>query len=327
MSASGTKPTITGDGGMSASRGKADLTPTGSHFQSLTHSDHEGLLDRLLPGPVVISRRSWRPISRNVAYHPSTGTSQSTGGRHPRNSCYGLNHDVREGCPVVRIDVQADAHVRQRLTAKRQIGRGSLHKLLQRKSTIAFLMTLPLITLLVALVAYPAGYAIYLSMLDRSMTRFVGLANFALLVSRDGFWMVVYQTSLFAVTAVALKAIIGFVLAHLMHNIPTKGQRKWRGMLLVPWVIPPAMSVLALAVAVRSVLQRLQLDPPASGHGPHRLARRARLGALFGHPGDRVVRRAVLHGHVPRVVEVGARGALRGGVDRRRHLVAAHSAT
>ncbi len=27
--------------------------------------------------------------------------------------------------------------------------------------------------------------------------------------------------------------------------IPAKGQRKWRGMLLVPWVIPPAMSTLA----------------------------------------------------------------------------------
>ena len=26
---------------------------------------------------------------------------------------------------------------------------------------------------------------------------------------------------------------------------PAKGQRKWRGMLLVPWVIPPAMSTLA----------------------------------------------------------------------------------
>ena len=146
-------------------------------------------------------------------------------------------------------------------------GRGSLHKLLRRRSTIAFLMTLPLITVIVALVAYPTGYAIYLSMLDRTMTRFVGLANFALLVSRGGFWMVVYQTSLFAVTAVALKAIIGFVLAHLLHNIPTKGQRKWRGMLLVSWVIPPAMSVLAWRLlfdpsfsAFNWILQNLGMD-------------------------------------------------------------------
>ena len=33
-----------------------------------------------------------------------------------------------------------------------------------------------------------------------------------------------------------------------MHNLPTRGQRKWRGMLLLPWVIPPAMSVLGWRV-------------------------------------------------------------------------------
>jgi multiple sugar transport system permease protein len=122
---------------------------------------------------------------------------------------------------------------------------GSLPKPMKRKSTIAFLMTLPLITLLVVLVAYPAGSAIYLSMLDRSMTRFVGLDNFARLFRGGWFWVVLYQTSLFAITAVVCKAIIGFAAAHFMHNIPVHGQRKWRGMLLVPWVIPPAMSTLA----------------------------------------------------------------------------------
>ena len=49
---------------------------------------------------------------------------------------------------------------------------------MQRKSTVAFLMTLPLITLMIVLVAYPTGYAIYISMLDRGMTKFVGLAQF-----------------------------------------------------------------------------------------------------------------------------------------------------
>ncbi|MGE5152081.1 MAG: carbohydrate ABC transporter permease, partial [Rhodospirillaceae bacterium] len=116
---------------------------------------------------------------------------------------------------------------------------------MQRRSTLAFVMTLPLITLMIVLVAYPAGSAIYLSLLDRGMTKFVGLGNFTLLFGRERFWMIVCQTSLFAVTAVACKAVIGFAGAHLMHNIPARGQRKWRGMLLVPWVIPPALSTLA----------------------------------------------------------------------------------
>jgi multiple sugar transport system permease protein len=137
----------------------------------------------------------------------------------------------------------ADIAARGPLTASGS--RSSLHKLMQRKSTVAFLMALPLIVLILVLVAYPAGYAVYLAMLNKGMTRFVGLGNFDFLFGRETFWMVVYQSCLFAITAVIFKAIIGFVVAHFVHNIPSKGQRKWRGMLLVPWVIPPAMSTLA----------------------------------------------------------------------------------
>jgi multiple sugar transport system permease protein len=138
----------------------------------------------------------------------------------------------------------ADIAARGAVTARGD-SRSSLHKLMQRKSTIAFLMALPLILLILVLVAYPAGYAVYLAMLNKGMTRFVGLGNFDFLFGRETFWMVVYQSCLFAITAVIFKAIIGFVVAHFVHNIPSKGQRKWRGMLLVPWVIPPAMSTLA----------------------------------------------------------------------------------
>jgi multiple sugar transport system permease protein len=120
-----------------------------------------------------------------------------------------------------------------------------LSRLMQRRSTIAFLLTLPLIILILVLVAYPTGYAVYLAMLNRGMTKFIGLGNFEYLLGRNTFWMVVYQSCLFTFAAVSLKAIIGFAVAHFVHNIPTKGQRKWRGMLLVPWVIPPAMSTLA----------------------------------------------------------------------------------
>src|SRR3546814_10596731 len=101
---------------------------------------------------------------------------------------------------------------------------------MHRKSTFAFLMTLPLILLIVLLVLYPALYAVHLATLNKSMTRFVGLGNFEFLFGRETFWMVVKQSCIFAISAVILKAIIGFVVAHLVHNVPAKGQRKWRGM-------------------------------------------------------------------------------------------------
>ena len=131
-------------------------------------------------------------------------------------------------------------------------------------------MTLPLLLIIAGLVLYPALYSIRLAMLSKSMDRFVGLANFAFLFRRQTFWMVVKQSVVFAVTAVTFKAVIGFCLAHLVHNIPVKGQRKWRGMLLVPWVIPPAMSTLVWLwlfdpsySAFNWILERLQL--PAVG--------------------------------------------------------------
>ena len=123
--------------------------------------------------------------------------------------------------------------------------RASLRTAMKRKSTSAFLMTLPLILLIAILVIYPAFYSLHLATLNKSMQRFVGLGNFQFLFKRETFWLVVQQSCIFALTAVFFKALIGFIVAHFVHNIPAKGQRKWRGMLLVPWVIPPAMSTLA----------------------------------------------------------------------------------
>jgi multiple sugar transport system permease protein len=122
--------------------------------------------------------------------------------------------------------------------------RSSLHRFMRRRSTIAFMMCVPLLVIILGLVAYPALYAIYLSMLNKSQTHFVWLGNFRFLLSRDVFWSVVWQSTIFALSAVAFKALIGLITAHLINNLPTKGQRKWRGMLLVPWVIPLALSSL-----------------------------------------------------------------------------------
>jgi multiple sugar transport system permease protein len=116
--------------------------------------------------------------------------------------------------------------------------------LARRRSRLAFLMCLPLLLIILGLVVYPALYSLHLATLNKSMQRFVGLGNFSFLFSRELFWMVVEQSAIFAVTAVVFKALIGFIVAHLVNNLPDRGQRKWRGMLLIPWVMPPAMSTL-----------------------------------------------------------------------------------
>ncbi len=124
------------------------------------------------------------------------------------------------------------------------IRRGPLYLWLRRRSTIAVMMCVPLIAIIGCLVAYPFGYSIYLSMLNKAETAFVGFDNFLFLFRRETFWLVVQQSILFALVAVIFKALIGFIAAHAVNTIPSKGQRKWRGMMLVPWVIPPALSTL-----------------------------------------------------------------------------------
>jgi multiple sugar transport system permease protein len=122
--------------------------------------------------------------------------------------------------------------------------RNGLQLFMRRRSTIALAMCTPLILIVAGLIIYPAFYSIYLSMLNKAQTRFIGLSNFTFLMSRDTFWMVVWQSTIFALSAVFFKALIGLITAHLVNNLPVKGQRKWRGMLLVPWVIPLALSTL-----------------------------------------------------------------------------------
>jgi len=129
-------------------------------------------------------------------------------------------------------------------TSAPMVRKSRLRRFMRQRSTIAFLMCLPLIVIICGLVIYPALYSIQLSMLNKAQTRFIGLSNFTFLMSRDTFWMVVWQSTIFALSAVFFKALIGLVTAHLVNNLPVKGQRKWRGMLLVPWVIPLALSTL-----------------------------------------------------------------------------------
>ena len=146
--------------------------------------------------------------------------------------------------------------------------RGGLHKLMQRKSTIAFLMALPLIVLLAVLVAYPAGYAIWLATLSKSMTKFVGFGNFEFLFKRATFWDIVFQSCLFAITAVLFKAIIGFVVAHFVHNIPTKGQRKWRGTLTkgVSWRGSAVILAAALGKGALGIIGSFSRNSVARSH-------------------------------------------------------------
>ena len=142
--------------------------------------------------------------------------------------------------------------------------RSGLRKAMQRKSTVAFFMALPLILLIALLVIYPALYSLHLATLNKSMERFVGLSNFTFLFNRQTFWLVVKQSCIFAITAVVFKALIGFIVAHFVHNIPGQGTTQVARHAVGAMGHSAGHEHAGLAVAVRSLLQRLQLGAGAS---------------------------------------------------------------
>jgi multiple sugar transport system permease protein len=105
----------------------------------------------------------------------------------------------------------------------------------------------PALLLVVCLVAYPFCMAIYFSLSDYwvgAPGEFVGLENFRQIFANEVFHRTVYNSFVFTSIAVVLKAVLGVWLAMLLFR-PMRFKRLIRGAVLLPWVIPTALSTLA----------------------------------------------------------------------------------
>jgi len=108
-------------------------------------------------------------------------------------------------------------------------------------------LIVPALVLIVGLVAYPFGMAIYFSLSDYwvgSPGSFIGLQNYRDILGNEIFRQTVYNSFVFTAIAVVLKCVLGVWLAMLLFR-PFRFKRLIRGAVLLPWVIPTALSVLA----------------------------------------------------------------------------------
>jgi len=116
----------------------------------------------------------------------------------------------------------------------------------EQEHVFGYGLILPAFVLLVCLVAYPFGMAIYFSLSDYwvgSPGAFVGFANFRDIFGNEVFLQTVRNSFLFTAIALTCKAVLGVWLALLLvRNL--KGKRLLRGAVLLPWVIPTALSTL-----------------------------------------------------------------------------------
>jgi multiple sugar transport system permease protein len=106
---------------------------------------------------------------------------------------------------------------------------------------LAALLCAPAALVIVAVTGYPIGYAIYLS-LERFDLRFpgkrgfVGLANYAAVLSSGHWWQALAVTGIITVVSVAIEFVVGLALALVMYRTLV-GRGLVRAAVLIPYGI------------------------------------------------------------------------------------------
>lgn len=109
-----------------------------------------------------------------------------------------------------------------------------------------FILNSPAILLLLGLVLYPIVYSFWLSLHAYNLrqpnrVRFIGLDNYATVLSSDQFWSAAGNTALFCAGSISLTVILGTLLA-LLLNESFPGRGLLRAVMLLPWAIPPVVN-------------------------------------------------------------------------------------
>jgi multiple sugar transport system permease protein len=116
-------------------------------------------------------------------------------------------------------------------------------KLTDRQQSYAFIA--PAVLALSAVAVYPILAAVALSLqrviLVFHERRFIGLENYAFLLSDGRFWTALGNTAYFAVVAVAIELVLGLCFA-LLLNAAFPGRGLLRAAVLVPWAVPTVVS-------------------------------------------------------------------------------------
>lgn len=116
-----------------------------------------------------------------------------------------------------------------------------------RRYLFGYTLLAPAVLYVALLVGLPFLFSLYLALSDASVgnpvARFVGLENFRAALETSVFWTAVRNTLIFTVGAGIIKGLLGTTLAFLLIQ-PFKGRRIVRGLIVIPFTLPIAVSVL-----------------------------------------------------------------------------------
>ena len=101
---------------------------------------------------------------------------------------------------------------------KRQLSEGA-----RAERRLGWMLCAPAVIVMVAVTAYPVGYAIYLSLERYNLElpqdiKFVGLSNYGAVLSSPYWWQALKVTVVITIFSVAITLVLGMILAQVMHR-------------------------------------------------------------------------------------------------------------
>jgi ABC-type sugar transport system permease subunit len=111
---------------------------------------------------------------------------------------------------------------------------------------LGYLFVLPMVIMVLALVAYPFCYAVYLSLTRKYVgvaPVYVGFENYVRLAYDGFFRRAVWNSFVFTFASVGFKLVLGMMMA-LVLTSRIRYRNLFTGLLLIPWVAPTVVSAL-----------------------------------------------------------------------------------
>src|SRR5580693_8108256 len=134
---------------------------------------------------------------------------------------------------AVTVAVQGEAKVRK--------GRQQLSEGARAERRLGWMLCAPAVIVMIAVTAYPVGYAIWLSLERYNLElpqaiKFVGLSNYGAVLSSPYWWQALKVTVIITIFSVAITLVLGMLLALLMHRT-LFGRGTLRTAALIPYGI------------------------------------------------------------------------------------------
>lgn len=122
-----------------------------------------------------------------------------------------------------------------------------LDRILNNRNALGLLFMLPAATLLLVFLTYPLGLGVWLGFTDTKIGRggeFIGLENYVFLFGDSVARLSLFNTLFYTIIASILKFLLGLWLALLLNkHLPFKSF--FRAVILLPWIVPTALSAIA----------------------------------------------------------------------------------